>query len=72
MSNNEKFVFTKLPKDLQDLYNKIDDKHKDIVDRMLSLKEGEELNDNQRERPNYDAGSVDEMLVPTYPKAFDL
>lgn len=72
MSNKEKFDFTKLPKDLQDLYNKIDDKHKDIVDRMLSLKEGEELNDNQRERPNYDDGSVDEMLVPTYPKAFDL
>jgi hypothetical protein len=70
---NDNFNVKELPKDLQKIYKENTNKEtKSIVDRLLSLKEGEELNDTTRPRPRYDEGSVDAMMFPVYPKALDL
>lgn len=70
---NDKFNVKSLPEELQKLYkSSVDDKHRSIVDRLLSLNEGEELNEAQRPRPHYSDNSVDEMMFPIQPKAKDL
>ena len=62
-----------LDKDLRKIYKEsVDKEHQNIVDRLLTLKEGEEMNDTIRPRPNYSQGSVDEMMFPIQPKAKEL
>lgn len=62
-----------LDKELQKIYkDTVDKDHQSIVDRLLSLKEGEELNETVRPRPPYSDGSVDEMMFPLQPKAKEL
>lgn len=62
-----------LDKELKKIYKEnVDKDHQGIVDRLLSLKEGEEMNDTIRPRPNYSQGSVDDMMFPIQPKAKEL
>ena len=62
-----------LSKDLQKIYkDNVDKEHQSIVDRLLSLKEGEEQNDTIRPRPAYGKGSVDDMMFPIQEKSKDL
>lgn len=73
MSKNNVVEGLNLDNELKKIYNNtVDEKHKSIVDRLLTLKEGEQLNESIRPRPNYSQGSVDEMMFPIQPKAKEL
>lgn len=62
-----------LDKELSKIYkDTVDKDHKGIVDRILSLKEGEEMSDTVRPRPTYSDGSIDHMMFPIQPKAKEL
>ncbi len=73
MKNESTFNSNDLDKELKVVYDKeVSASHKSIVDKLLSLKEGETLNEANRPRPKYDNGSVDEMMFPVFPKAKEL
>jgi hypothetical protein len=60
-------------KDLKKIYEEtVKPEHKSIVDKLLSMEEGDEINDSIRPRPPYEVGSVDEMMFPIHEKAKEL
>ena len=70
---NKEFNLKSLSKELQDIYKKsVDTEHRSIVDRLLTMNEGDELFDTERPTPKYSDGSVDDMMFPIQPKAKDL
>ena len=60
-------------KELQKIYDDtVKPEHKSIVDKLLSMEEGDELNESVRPRPPYEVGSVDDMMFPIHAKAKEL
>ena len=60
-------------KELQKIYDEtVKPEHKSIVDKLLSMEEGDEVNESIRPRPPYEVGSVDDMMFPIHQKAKEL
>ncbi len=54
----------KLDKETKKIYEQVSGEYKSIVEQILSSQEGDEVSHEQRPRPKYNHGTVDDMMFP--------